>query len=498
MDGNKKKDMVRVRIAPSPTGNFHFGTARTALFNLLWARHEGGQFVLRIEDTDLERSDKKYEADILEQMKWLGFTFDEGPYRQSERLDIYEKYLKQLLNEGKAYYCFCTEEQLEIQRQEDMSRGVTPIYRGTCRGLSADEVTRRHAAGERSVIRFKLQTTNYKLPTITFHDLIRGDVEFDAALIGDTVIAKDMRTPLYNFAVVIDDELMNITHVVRGEDHISNTPKQMLLQQALGFRELQYAHLPLILNPDRSKMSKRAGPTAIAEYRQLGYLPEALINFMAFLGWNPKTEQEFFSLPELIKAFSLEGVGKAGAIFNIEKLNSLNAHYIQQKSLEELTTLCTPYLRAADCKVPLPQGADRSNMRENDEFLQRAVRMAQPRLEKLSDIVAATEFLFTKELAYEPSILVWKKSTVPLTLSALKLLREFFTTLTDEVFEEKILERLLKEMITASGRGVGELLWPLRVALTGMAQSPTPFEVAAVLKKDNVLQRIDKAIKILS
>ena len=306
--------MVRVRIAPSPTGNFHFGTARTALFNFLFAKKEGGKFILRIEDTDLERSDEKYTKDIIEQLQWLGIQWDEGPYRQSERLSIYEKYLKQLLDQGNAYYCFCTEEQLEQQREEDKNKGVTPIYHGTCRSVSAEEVTRRHETGERSVIRSRVPDLT---GSIKFHDLIRGDVAFDAALIGDTVIAKDVRTPLYNFAVVVDDYEMKISHVIRGEDHISNTPKQIMLQQALGFSQPQYAHLPLILNPDRTKMSKRAGPTAIAEYRQLGYLPEALINFMAFLGWNPKTEQDFFSLDELVKAFSLEGVGKGGAVFNI-------------------------------------------------------------------------------------------------------------------------------------------------------------------------------------
>jgi nondiscriminating glutamyl-tRNA synthetase len=525
---------VRVRIAPSPTGNFHFGTARSALFNYLFAKKMGGKFILRIEDTDLERSDEKYTADIIEQMKWLGIIWDEGPaianrksqivnreymgsygpYFQSQRLKTYEKYIQKLLDEDKAYYCFCTEEQLEKDRQEDKERGVTPVYRGACRGLSNNEVARRHTAGEHSVIRFnyKLQAKSYKL---RFRDLIRGDLEFDPALIGDFAIAKDLRTPLYNFAVVVDDYTMDITHVIRGEDHISNTPKQLLLQEALGFPHPQYAHLPLILNPDRSKISKRAGPTSVCEYREQGYLPEAMINFMAFLGWNPKDDREIFSLTELEKEFSLENIGKSGAVFNLEKLNHINGWYIRQKPIEELTKLCVPYLEKAGLSpaglanryytchsrlkgavappitdiIPVGAGASSKN------FLQGVVALARERMEKLSDVAPLSEFFFKDDVVADPKILVWKKSTLKDTSVKLQMAYDFLKLLPEDSFKKDILEKILKELIQEKGIGAGELLWPLRVALTGREASPSPFEVAEVLGKERVLERIAKAIE---
>ncbi|MBI2041919.1 MAG: glutamate--tRNA ligase, partial [Candidatus Nealsonbacteria bacterium] len=329
---------VRVRIAPSPTGYLHIGTARSALFNYLFAKHIGGKFILRIEDTDLERSDKKFEEDIIENLTWLGIEWDEF-YRQSERIETYAKYLEKLLNEGKAYRCFCTEEELEKERQEQVSGGLPQIYSGKCRNLSEEEIKKNLAEGKKSIIRFKSPSKKVK-----FNDLIRGEVEFDSSLIGDFSIAKDLATPLYNFAVVIDDFEMKISHVIRGEDHISNTPKQILLQEALNFSTPKYGHLPLILGSDRSKMSKRHGSTSVAEYIKEGYLPEAMINFMAFMGWNPGGEKEIYSIDELINDFSVEKIQKGGAIFNIQRLDYINGVYIRQKSLDELAELCQPYL----------------------------------------------------------------------------------------------------------------------------------------------------------
>ncbi|MEK9135451.1 MAG: glutamate--tRNA ligase [Patescibacteria group bacterium] len=321
---------IRTRFAPSPTGNLHIGSARTALFAFLFARNKNGKFILRIEDTDKERSRPEYEKDIIESLKWLGINWDEGPFRQSERLEIYEKYTKKLLEENKAYYCFCSEEELEAQRQDQQSRGEAPKYVGACRNLSKEEVEKKLKEKKSPVIRFKIEPEKIK-----FKDTIKGEAEFDMGLVGDIVIAKNLRQPLFALAGVIDDFEMNISHVIRGNDHFTNTPKQILLQRALGFPQPEYGHFPMILAPDRSKMSKRDGATAVSDFKKEGYLPEALINFIAFLGWNPGGEKEIYSLDELIKSFSLKRVQKSGAIFNIQKLDYLNGFYIRQLSSEK-------------------------------------------------------------------------------------------------------------------------------------------------------------------
>ncbi|HHE76843.1 MAG TPA: glutamate--tRNA ligase, partial [Candidatus Parcubacteria bacterium] len=371
MDGAEEaKKEIRVRFAPSPTGYLHIGSARTALFNFLFARKNKGKFILRIEDTDRERSKQEFELDIIENLKWLGIEWDEGPalaspyretrespifnfqsskerkytgnygpYRQSERRDAYKKYLEKLLKEGKAYYCFCSKEELEAKKQDQISRGLPPRYDGKCSNLSREEVEKNLREGKDFVIRFKIPEKK-----ILFNDLIRGKIEFDASLFGDIVIAKNLETPLYNFASVVDDFEMKITHIIRGEDHLSNTPKQILLQEALGFPSSAYAHLPLILGQDKTKLSKRHGAMAVGEYKRKGYLPEAIINFLALLGWNPDTEREIYPLPSLIKDFSIKKIQKSGAIFNLEKLDYLNGFYIRQKPIEKLTELCLPYL----------------------------------------------------------------------------------------------------------------------------------------------------------
>ncbi len=305
-DSSKPKKEIRVRFAPSPTGYFHIGSARTVLFNWLFVRHNKGKFILRVEDTDTKRSKPEYEKDILDGIKWLGLEWDEGPdiggpfgpYRQSERLNIYEIYLKKLLDEEKAYYCFCSKEQLEEDRQGMMAQGLAPKYTGRCRHINREDAEKRIKNGESSVIRFKTPEVE-----VEFNDLIRGKIKFDASLIGDIIIAKSVKEPLYNFAVVIDDALMKITHIIRGEDHVSNTPKQMLLAAAMGFETPIFAHLPLILSTDRRKMSKRFDDVALDEYKVKGYSPEAVLNFIAFLGWHPVEEKDVMSREELIKEF---------------------------------------------------------------------------------------------------------------------------------------------------------------------------------------------------
>ena len=329
---------VRVRFAPSPTGLLHIGSARTALFNWLFARGNGGVYILRIEDTDKERSKKEHEEDILSGLKWLGLDHDEF-YRQSERGDVYRKYLEQLLEEGRAYYCFCSKEKLQVEREGMLAEGRAPKYSGTCRGISKLEAQSKKDAGEESVIRLKIPETK-----ISFKDIIRGEITFDGALMGDSVIAKDLDNPLYNFVVVIDDFLAEITHVIRGEDHISNTPRQIALMDALGFEKPKFAHLPIILNPDRSKMSKRFSDTALRDYIDKGYVKEAVINFISLLGWHPEGDREIVSIEDLIREFSLEKVQKSGAVFNQEKLDWLSNLYIRQMDNKTFTDMAKGFI----------------------------------------------------------------------------------------------------------------------------------------------------------
>lgn len=512
-----KPGEVRTRLAPSPTGFLHIGTARTGLFNYLFAKKNQGSFVLRIEDTDLERSDPEFEKDILESLKWLGIEWSEGPdnggqfgpYRQSARTDIYAEYLKKLLKDGKAYYCFCSEEELEDQRQYAMSQGQPWCYNGKCAQLSAKEVKKNLAEKKPSVIRFRAQ-----IKKVEFEDAIRGKLEFDTALIGDFTIAKDLSAPLYNFAVVVDDYEMRISHVIRGEDHLSNTPKQILIQEALGFPGPQYAHLPLILGPDRTKMSKRHGTTAIAEYKASGYLPETMVNFMAFLGWNPGTEREIYSMPSLIKEFSLERVQKGGAIFNVKRLDFLNGFYIRQKSAEKLTELCLPYLIEAGLIEPqfkteqyppayggaeLTQTFKISETGEeiNIDYLKKIIGLHQERLKKLSEITEFADFFFKKELKYDRELLKWGSMTDKEIKSSLEKLENLLSEIKTGDFTKDGLEKILMPVAEETGDR-GKLLWPLRAALTGKQSSAGPFEIAEILGKEKVLKRIKEAKKLLS
>lgn len=499
-----KKEELRVRIAPSPTGYLHVGTARIALFNYLFAKNQGGKFILRIEDTDLERSDEKFTKEIIESLHWLGINYDEGPdvggdfgpYRQSERLKTYKKYLQQLLDENKAYYCFCTEEELEVERQAQTKRGEPPIYSGRCANLNAEQIKKSHDEGKKSIIRFRMP--NIK---IIFEDMIKGVLEFETRLIGDITIAKNLETPLYNFAVVIDDETMKISHVIRGEDHISNTPKQIAMIEALEFKKPKYAHLPLTLAPDKTKLSKRHGATAIADYRAMGYLPEALINFMAFMGWNPKTDQEFFTKEELVKIFSMANINKAAAIFNIEKLNWLNGHYIRQMDLSSLTEKCIPYLENANLINGV--GAGEWKIMETDEAinfdqLKKIIALEQERLVKLDDLPELVSFFLKKELTFDKDLLLWKKMTAAETAEHLSEVEKLLANIDKKNFTKENLEKEIKKLIEKDKLGVGETLWPLRVALTGLKASPPPFEVAEILGKEKTLQRILAAKDLLA
>ncbi len=494
---------IRVRIAPSPTGHLHIGTARTALYNFLFAKKNKGKFILRIEDTDLERSDEQYTRGIIEGLRWLGLDWDEGPevggkygpYRQTERLETYAEYLEKLLKEGKAYYAFETVEELEKIREMQIAAGETARYMGAHRGLTPAEITAFRKEGRPGVIRLKMPDKKVK-----WNDLIRGEVEFDAALLGDIAIAKDLTTPLYNFAVVVDDFTMKISHVIRGEDHIPNTPKQMMIAEALGFPIPEFAHLPLILGADRSKMSKRHGATSVEAYREAGYLPEAIINFLALLGWNPGDQdgksREVLSMKELIKEFSLDRVHKGGAIFNKEKLDWLNAHYIKEKPLKELTELCIPFLIEANLIAGKEKKYEIVHTKQpaSFDFLKSVVALERERMKTLREIGESANFFFFDELKYDPEILVWKKSDAKGAKENLKKALGAFETMKEKDFTKEKIEKIL---FSLCGEDKGVLLWPVRVALSGRKNSPSPFDIAGILGKEKTLTRIQAALKLL-
>ena len=334
--------MVRVRYAPSPTGHIHVGNARTAIFNYLYARHEGGAFIMRLDDTDLERSTEENIDSMLDDIRWLGLNWDEGflkggdfgPYRETERKPLYDTYLQQLLDEDKAYRCFCTKDELEAERHKEEAEHRIYRYGGTCAHLSAEQVEKYIAEGKPYAIRLRIPEEN-----VVVHDLIRGDVQFKSEEFDDFVIARQNGIPIYNFATVIDDALMNITHIIRGEEHLSNTPRQVFIYRALGFDVPQFAHVSLILAPDHSKLSKRHGAVSVGDYRLEGYLPEALINYLVLLGWSPKDDREFFTVDELIKEFSFGGVGKSGAVFDKKKLTWMNHMYLARKDAAAILTI---------------------------------------------------------------------------------------------------------------------------------------------------------------
>lgn len=435
------KNKTVTRFAPSPTGLFHIGSARTALFNYLYARKTGGKFILRIEDTDKARSAKEYEEDIISSLKWLGLEWDEF-YRQSERTNIYKKYLQKILDEGKAYL-------------------------------------------DGNAVRFK--NPNKK---VAFEDIIRGKIETQTDDVGDFVIAKDLDTPLFHFTVVVDDFEMGVTHIIRGEDHISNTPRHILLQEALGFPIPQYAHLPLIFGADRSKLSKRHGAVSVNEYKKDGYLPEAIINFLAFIGWNPGDEREIFSKEELIKEFSLERIQKSAGIFNMERLDWTNKEYIKKMSVEKLAELLADYLPEEWRKI-----ADK-----NPDYWQKIVGLEKDRIAKLADIKEGTGYFFA-EPEYAKEMLLWKsarpaggkESGFEKTKIHLQEIIKLLEKTNDKDFTAVGVKQAVWDYAEREGRG--NVLWPFRVALTGLEKSPDPFTVAGVLSKEKTIERLEYAVK---
>ena len=517
-----KPGEIRTRFAPSPTGSFHMGNARTALFNFLFARNQQGKVILRIEDTDKERSTIENEKALIEVLKWLGINWDEGPdiegdfgpYRQSKRSEIYKKYLKKLLEQGRAYYCFCAQEELEAQRQYQMSIGQSPTYNGKCRELSKQEVEKSLKQGRGAIIRFKTPAKK-----IVFEDLVKGKIEIDTSLIGDFSIAKNINSPLYNFACVIDDFEMKISHVIRGDDHVSNTPKQILLYEALDLAIPKFGHLPMVLATDKSKLSKRKhGNVAVEDFKEMGYLPQALVNFLAFLGWNPGTEREIYSMPSLIKEFSLERVRKSGAIFNIKRLDFLNGFYIRQKPIAKLTEQCISYLINSNLIKPIFKSEQimpdligyfgkeivqkyiiTETKQEIDfESLKKIVSLYQERLKKLSEIAELTDYFFKEKLDYKKELLKWKSQSEQDIVSVLDRLEQILSKIEDKDWNKGNLEKILLTQAAEWGTGIqtqdkGYFLWPFRAALTGKKASAEPFNIAEILGKQKTLKRIREA-----
>jgi glutamyl-tRNA synthetase len=487
---------IRTRFAPSPTGLFHLGNARAALFNYLYAKKYDGKFILRIEDSDRERSKEEYELDIKEGLSWLGLGWDEGPdtpdnlgpYRQSERGEIYKKYIEKLINNKKAYYCFCTQEELEKERKEQEAKHVAPKYSGKCRDLSDEQIEKLKTEGKKPAIRFRVEDSPTGGSKIKFKDLVHGEIEFDTKLIGDFIIVKPSGDPIFLLSNIIDDAEMKISHVIRGEDHLSNTPKQIMIANALDLPIPEYAHLPMILNPDRTKLSKRKNPVSVTyNYKDEGYLPEAMINFMAFLGWTPGADdddnaQEYFTLDELIDEFDLKNVGKSPAIFDEKKLEFLNGYYIRKMPLGDLAKNCLPYMEKAGL------------VKKENEGLLKAINLVQERMKKLSEAPILTKFLFEKP-KYNTELLIPKKGDKEQTKKALE---DAYKVLQEENdFSVDSIEQLLRALGKKLNIPAGNILWPVRVALSGEPASPGAFELIEYFGKDETLARIKTAIDML-
>lgn len=480
---------VRVRFAPSPTGYLHVGGARTALFNWLFARNRGGKFVLRIEDTDLARSTKESVDGILEGMRWLGLDWDEGPekegpfgpYFQSERLHLYQKYIDQLLAEDKAYLCYCTPEELDTMRKEQLARGEAPKYNRKCACLTEQERARYEAEGRTPVVRFR---SNDEGKT-KVADLIRGDVYFDNELLDDFVIRKSDGMPTYNFAVVIDDALMRISHVIRGEDHLSNTPRQIQVYEALGFDVPQFAHIPMILGPDKTRLSKRHGATSVTQYRDDGFLPEAMVNYLALLGWSYNATQNIFSRDELIEKFSLDKCSKNPAIFDIKKLEWMNGVYLRELSVKELTDRAIPLLVEAGLVTQQQAQAQRDQ-------IEQIMAVLQTRLRSLVDAVDSSRYFFTDEFQYDEKA-VTKFMGRPYATRLFTMLIQGLDSVTE--WTEENIEAVFLKTQEELGEKLGNVIQPVRVATTGGTVSPGMYEVLVLLGKEKTMQRLRKGLE---
>ena len=461
-------EKVRTRFAPSPTGDLHIGGARTALFNWLLARHAQGTFVLRIEDTDVARSTQESIQVILDAMTWLGMDWDEGPHYQSQRISLYQEAAEKLLKEGKAYRCYCTPEELEKKRKVALEAAVKPKYDRTC-------LRRKPPFSEGpSAIRF-LSPEEGKT---VVEDLIQGRVEFDNAELDDLIIIRSDGLPTYNFSVVVDDATMGITHVIRGNDHLNNTPRQIQIYQALGYALPKFGHVSMILGPDKKKLSKRHGAQSVMEYKTMGYLPQAVVNYLVRLGWS-YGDQEEFTREELIEKFSLEAVGKSPAAINPGKLDWLNAQYIKKIELDELVQRVRPFMEAKGYSIT------------NLDLLRKAVLSFRERVKTLVEMADLGEFYFCKEIAYDE-----KAAEKFLRAESVPILEEVITSLSKEtVLDKERVHRLIQQLAEAQGVPLVKIAQPIRVALTGKMASPPIDEVIEALGKEEVIRRIQRAIE---
>ena len=483
---------VRVRFAPSPTGYLHIGGARTALFNWLFARKMGGKLILRIEDTDIERLKEDSVSQILTSLKWLGINWDEGPeaggeygpYYQSERFDIYKKYAQQLLDEGKAYYCFCTTEDLAAQREKQRAAKQPFRYARTCRDIPAEEAKARIAAGEPYSIRIKIPAEG----SITVHDLIHGEVTFNMDQFDDFVIVKSNGIPTYNFAVCVDDHLMGMTHVLRAEEHLSNTPKQLLVYEALGWEPPKFGHMPMILAMDRSKLSKRHGATSVEEFRSQGYLPEAIINYLTLLGWGPGDEREIFTLEETVKLFELEQMSKKAAIYDTKKLTWMNGQYLSELPLEKILPDAKPFF-VKDGLVT----EEWFNDAANEAYFEKLVDVVRVRVKTLQEVADASTYFFKDVEEYDEKGVAkhFKAENIPVLEQCIAAIKA------DDVYDLASTEAAYNKIAADNGLALGKVIHPTRLALTGRTVSPGMFDVMVLLGKERTLARLEKAVEFI-
>ena len=498
---------IRVRIAPSPTGPLHLGTARTALFNFLFARHTGGTFIFRLEDTDQARSTEAFESDIIEGLHWLGIQWDEGPgtggevrsdrtpergaygpYRQMARMARYTEAADRLLAEDKAYHCYCSPEELEGERKRQEAAHLAARYNGRCANLTPAQIAAFEAEGRKPVVRFRIPISRI----IAFDDIVRGHVEIDTdALGGDLVILRSDKTPLYHFTVAVDDAAMAISHVIRGEDHLSNTPKHILLFEAMGSAVPQFAHLPLILNPDRTKMSKRKSQTAVADYRAQGFIPEGFVNYLSLLGWSTGTEEEVLSLAELVERFELSTVNKAGSIFDRDRLEWLNGQWIRRLSAEALVERIRPFMQTE-------LDAGRIDWLPTDDEIKALIPVVRERMPTLAAVGDLIGFLFVKDLTPDPALIVPKRWDAATTIAALDVARQTIADVGEVSWEAEEIEPPLRHLVEDRGWKAGDLFMAIRVAVTGRTATPPLFDTMVALGYERTLARLDRAIERLA
>lgn len=482
---------IRVRFAPSPTGYLHIGGLRTALYNYLFAHRNNGKFILRIEDTDQTRLVEGAIENLINSLEWAGVKYDEGvfvednkvvqkgdygPYIQSERLDIYKKYVDELIEKGHAYYCFCSRDRLEAVREEQKIKGLVPKYDGFCRNVSIEEAKERIAKGEEYVVRLKLPHNK----DINFHDIVRGDITINTDDIDDQVLLKSDGFPTYHMAVVVDDHLMKITHIVRGEEWLPSTPKHIYLYEAFGWEKPIYVHLPTVLNKERKKLSKRHGDVSVDDFRGKGYLPEGLINYLALVGWSPEDNEEILSMEELVQKFSFERVSKTGGIFDKDKLDWVNGHYIRSESVERITDLAIPYLVEAGL-------IDDKFAEENREWLEILVDTVKESLSTIAEVPEKVKFIFNNELEVEEEALETLRGET--TKPILEAIRAELSNV--EEIDEEYSNTFMKSIQKATGIKGKNLFMPTRVALSGSLHGPEFAKIIYLLGKQNILKRIE-------